>query len=231
MYKAVSSLTSWEYLIFCWNYQAARKTRVALQLSCRGFLSNWVKPTPLWQWKFPWGACDLWQIFTPGKIIPRLSLQLWVSLCASRTPHLIAGCMSLAIVKIDQSEASTGVLLCDMCYIMPEKLILFTSQQTHACWELKNWSPSTLLVCGHFIQIHSSWVLASHACTQIWFGIFYRDNLVLMRLLHIQWSWVMVNLIILLNCILNGIAWEQALQWKKKAKKQGQIGKISHCCM
>ena len=27
------------------------------------------------------------------------------------------------------------------------------SQQAHACWELKNWSPSTLLRCGHYIQI------------------------------------------------------------------------------
>ena len=30
------------------------------------------------------------------------------------------------------------------------------SQQAHARWELKNGSPSTLLMCGHFIQIGSS---------------------------------------------------------------------------
>ena len=29
------------------------------------------------------------------------------------------------------------------------------SKQAHACWEFKYWSPSTWLVCGHFIQIHS----------------------------------------------------------------------------
>ena len=28
------------------------------------------------------------------------------------------------------------------------------SQQAHANWELRNWSRSTCLVCGHFIQIH-----------------------------------------------------------------------------
>ena len=37
------------------------------------------------------------------------------------------------------------------------------SQQAHACWELKYWSPSTWLVCGHFIQIHS-WMSICFSC-------------------------------------------------------------------
>ena len=39
------------------------------------------------------------------------------------------------------------------------------SQQPHACWELRNWSPSTWLVtvvCRHFTL---AWVFVSHACT------------------------------------------------------------------
>ena len=42
------------------------------------------------------------------------------------------------------------------------------SQQAHVCWELKYWSPSTLLVCGHFIQIHS--------CMSICFSCMYTNN-------------------------------------------------------
>ena len=29
--------------------------------------------------------------------------------------------------------------------------------------------------------------------------------------------------------LLNDIAWDQAPQWGKKEKKEGQIGKILHC--
>ena len=86
------------------------------------------------------------------------------------------------------------------------------SEQAHACWKLRNWSPSTWLVCGHFIQIYSCMVFVSHACMYTnnfehiykWFGTFCRDESLLMRVLynnnHELWSlWV----IILLNCILN----------------------------
>ena len=67
------------------------------------------------------------------------------------------------------------------------------SQQAHACWELKYWSPSTLLVCGHFIQIQSCMSIC-FACMYTnnykhfhkWFGIFYSDDSVLMRVPHIQ---------------------------------------------
>ena len=50
------------------------------------------------------------------------------------------------------------------------------SQQAHACWELKYWSPSTLLVCGHFIQIHS--------CMSICFSCMYTNNYVYTLLLQ-----------------------------------------------
>ena len=42
------------------------------------------------------------------------------------------------------------------------------SQQAHACWKLRNWSPSTWLVYGHFIQIHS--------CMGICFSCMYTRN-------------------------------------------------------
>ena len=45
--------------------------------------------------------------------------------------------------------------------------------KARACWELKYWSPSTLLVCGHFMQIHSC--MSSHACTQITINTFIND--------------------------------------------------------
>ena len=67
------------------------------------------------------------------------------------------------------------------------------SQHAHACWELKYWSPSTLLVCGHFIQIHSCMSICfscmythNYKHFHKWFGIFYSDNLVLMRVPHNQ---------------------------------------------
>ena len=67
------------------------------------------------------------------------------------------------------------------------------SQQAHACWELKYWSPSTLLVCGHFIQIHSCMSICfscmytnNYKHFHKWFGIFYSDNSALMRVPHIQ---------------------------------------------
>ena len=79
-----------------------------------------------------------------------------------------------------------------------------------------------------------AWFFVSHACAQItintfisdWY--FYSGNSVLTRVPHIQLSRVMITFIILLNCILNVIAWDQAPQWGKR-KKRGQIGKISHC--
>ena len=67
------------------------------------------------------------------------------------------------------------------------------SQQAHACWEMKYWSPSTLLVCGHFIQIHACMSICfscmytnNYKHFHKWFGIFYSDNSVLMRVPHIQ---------------------------------------------
>ena len=53
----------------------------------------------------------------------------------------------------------------------------FMSQQAHACWELKYLSPSTLLVCGHFIQIHSCksicfWCTYNYKHFHKWFCIF-----------------------------------------------------------
>ena len=42
------------------------------------------------------------------------------------------------------------------------------SQQAHARWELRNWSPSTWLVRGHFKQIHS--------CMGICFSCMYTNN-------------------------------------------------------
>ena len=73
-------------------------------------------------------------------------------------------------------------------------LWLIMSQQGHACWELRNWSTSTWLVYGHFLQFHSCMGIFSHACMYTnncehfhkWFGSLYRDNSVLMRVLHIQ---------------------------------------------
>ena len=100
------------------------------------------------------------------------------------------------------------------------------SQQAHAFWELKHWSPSTLLVCGHFIQIQSCMSISfsfmytnNYKHFHKWFGIFYSDDSVLARVPHIQWSWVMTTFIVLLNCILNDIARDQAPQWGKKEKK------------
>ena len=100
------------------------------------------------------------------------------------------------------------------------------SQQAHAFWELKHWSPSTLLVCGHFIQIQSCMSISfsfmytnNYKHFHKWFGIFYSDDSVLTRVPHIQWSWVMITFIVLLNCILNDIARDQAPQWGKKEKK------------
>ena len=43
-----------------------------------------------------------------------------------------------------------------------------SSQQAHACWELKNWSPLTWLVFEHFVQIHS-WL-------SIYFSCLYTNN-------------------------------------------------------
>ena len=67
------------------------------------------------------------------------------------------------------------------------------SQQPHACWELRNWSTSTWLVCEHFIQIHSCMGMCfscmyTNNCEHFhkWFGTLYRDNSVLMRVPHIQ---------------------------------------------
>ena len=67
------------------------------------------------------------------------------------------------------------------------------SQQAHACWELKYWSPSTLLVCGHFTQIQSCMSICfscmytnNYKHFHKWFGIFYSDDSVLMRVPHIQ---------------------------------------------
>ena len=48
-----------------------------------------------------------------------------------------------------------------------EKLFLL-SQQGHACWELRNWSTSIWLICGHFIQIHS--------CMGVCFSCIYTNN-------------------------------------------------------
>ena len=66
-------------------------------------------------------------------------------------------------------------------------------KQAHTRWELKNWSPSTVLVCGHFIQIHSCMSICfscmytkNYEHFHKWFGIFYRDNSVLMRVPHDQ---------------------------------------------
>ena len=42
------------------------------------------------------------------------------------------------------------------------------SQRAHACWELREWSPSTWLVCGHFIRIYS--------CMGICFSCMYTNN-------------------------------------------------------
>ena len=67
------------------------------------------------------------------------------------------------------------------------------SQQAHACWGLKYWSLSTLLVCGHFVQIHWSMSICfscmytnNYKHFHKWFGFFFSDNSVLMRVLHIQ---------------------------------------------
>ena len=63
----------------------------------------------------------------------------------------------------------------------------------HVDRELKYWSPSTLLLCGHFIQIHSCMSICfscmytnNYKHFHKWFGIFYSDNSVLMRVPHIQ---------------------------------------------
>ena len=63
----------------------------------------------------------------------------------------------------------------------------------HVDRELKYWSPSTLLLCGHFIQIHSCMSICfscmytnNYKHFHKWFGIFYSDNWVLMRVPHIQ---------------------------------------------
>ena len=60
---------------------------------------------------------------------------------------------------------------------------------------LRNWSTSTWLVCGHFIQIHSCMGICfscmyTNKCEHFhkWFGTLYRDNSVLMRVPHIQSS-------------------------------------------
>ena len=63
-------------------------------------------------------------------------------------------------------------------------------------WEFKKlclWSPSTLLVCGHFIQIHSCMSICfscmytnNYKHFHKWFGIFYSDNSALMSVPHIQ---------------------------------------------
>ena len=62
----------------------------------------------------------------------------------------------------------------------------------HIDRELKYWSPSTLLVCGHFIQIHSCMIICfpcmytnNYKHFHKWFCIFYCDNSVLMRVLNI----------------------------------------------
>ena len=67
------------------------------------------------------------------------------------------------------------------------------SQQGHACWQLRNWSTSTWLVCGHFIQIHSCMGICfscmyTNNCEHFhkWFGTLDRNNSVLMRVPHIQ---------------------------------------------
>ena len=99
-------------------------------------------------------------------------------------------------------------------------VLVLPSQRAHACWELKYWSPSTLLVCGHFIQIHSCMSISfsfmytnNYKHSHKWLGIFCIDNSVLMRV-------VMITFIVLLNCILNNIALDQAPQWGKKEKNE-----------
>ena len=126
------------------------------------------------------------------------------------------------------------ILVCDKCYHV-RKINLFS--RLNKLMHVENWKTNYL---QHYLYVDSSykftlvWVFVSHACTQMWFGTFYRDNsvlIVLMRVLHIQLSWVLTTFIIFVNCILNDIAWEQALQWGGKGKKLGQVGYIAHCYM
>ena len=85
-----------------------------------------------------------------------------------------------------------------------------TSWHTHHDrW--RNWSTSTWLVCWHFIQIHSCigicfLCMYTNNSEQKKMGTFYMDSLLYDECPHIQWSWVMITLIILMNCILNDIA-------------------------
>ena len=100
---------------------------------------------------------------------------------------------------------------------------------TSSCMlRIVHWSPSTLLVCGHFIQIHSC-MSTSFSCMYTnnykhfhkGFGIFYSDNSVL-RGYHIfsnHESWLTTFSFFLLNCILSDIAWDHAPQWGKTEKK------------
>ena len=49
------------------------------------------------------------------------------------------------------------------------------SQQAHAYWELRNWSPSTWIVCGIWYKFTFAWVFVSHACTRITMNTYISD--------------------------------------------------------
>ena len=64
------------------------------------------------------------------------------------------------------------------------RVLAIISQQAHACWELRNWSLPTWLVCEHFIQIYCMGIYLfrsmymnhyEHLMHKL-FGTFYRDT-------------------------------------------------------
>ena len=69
------------------------------------------------------------------------------------------------------------------------------SQQPHARWELRNWSPSTWLVtvvCGHFTL---AWEFVSHACTiscQVW--LYTTSTNSLMAIVHLNNKYFLLQL-------------------------------------
>ena len=61
-----------------------------------------------------------------------------------------------------------SINICTNCqFILVRKKCTFDSQLMHVDRELRYWSPSTLLLCGHFIRIHS--------CMSICFSCMYTN--------------------------------------------------------
>ena len=140
----------------------------------------------------PWNNTK--QIFPNSK---QRSLFFYV-ICVQHTKFWLESGIHYYLDKLSIQLVKESVHLTVSLGISKTITLTTISQQAHACWELRNWSPSTWLVCRHLIQISTNQLMhcmgICFSCMYTnnyehfhkWFGTFCGDNSVLMSVPDIQ---------------------------------------------